>query len=125
MPSRKIVLKKESFISPEILFQPQLIELNSVSIDSSLIHVINNFSQTHAISDIYLTGGVSLTPGISRRLLKQVSEQISNSNFQFHVESEPILTAWREGCRFSIDETFQPLFISKHFYQENGFEKIS
>ena len=136
-----------SQVVPELLFDP-----SPVSVIPNLSSSMNGFPGIAAAvlecvgncdvdirkqvsSDIVLVGGSSLFPGLPDRLLKAVTSPLSPPSGivlpipKCKVTAPPVgvdrmSSSWL-GCSIVAScATFQQLWISRHQYQEDGFDRV-
>lgn len=119
-----VVINKERSRCPEILFQPSLIGNSGAGIHNILFQSISKCDidlQKDLYSNIVLSGGSTMFPGISDRITKEMTA-LSESNFKVKVISPPERTCstWIGGSILASLSTFQIMWISKQDYDEIG-----
>ncbi|CEG43997.1 actin-1 [Plasmopara halstedii] len=95
-----IVIGNERFRTPEVLFQPSLIDL---------------------YCNIVLSGGTTMYPGIGERMTKELTA-LAPSTMKIKVVAPPErkYSVWIGGSILSSLSTFQQMWISKAEYDESG-----
>jgi actin beta/gamma 1 len=122
-----IELGSERFDCPEVLFNPRLIGKEAPGIHKCTVEAINKCSaDTHRnlYSNIVLSGGGTLFPGLGERLSKEISALAPAPPTIKKVEviapPERKYTAWIGGSMLASLSTFQSMWISKAEYDESG-----
>merc|ERR1719290_268729 len=91
-----IVMGKETFTAPEILFQPSL-------------------------ANITLSGGNTKFPGFEKRLYQELSQLFDEkTNIKVRALPNRDLLGWVGAARLSNLSSFQRFWLTKADYQENG-----
>jgi len=120
----QIQLRVERINTPEILFQPSLIGLESAGLIETIQHILNRFSveeQNLLLQNVYVTGGNSMYPNFKDRLeLELRALRPFQSHFTVTRAEDCILDAWRGARAFANHVDFQKMSISKSDYEEKG-----
>jgi len=120
-----IVLGKEKFTAPEILFQPSLANKKTCGLGDlvyySLLKCPGSLHQ-ELLSNITLSGGNSKFPGFERRLTSEVSRLSERQESNIRVKALPSreLLSWVGGARLSNLSSFQRFWLSRADYFETG-----
>ncbi|KRX08339.1 hypothetical protein PPERSA_03333 [Pseudocohnilembus persalinus] len=119
-----ITVKDQRFRCPELLFNPMLAgnefpgihELTYQSIMKCDVDVRKDL-----YSNIVLSGGTTMFPGISERLSKEVAN-LAPSTMKIKVVAPPErkYSVWIGGSILSSLSTFQTMWITKQEYEESG-----
>ncbi|KAJ5078904.1 actin-7-related [Anaeramoeba ignava] len=122
-----IQVSNERFKIPEILFNPNLLGLETYGIHNSIYKSIMSCDlELHdsLFDNIVLSGGSSMFPGIEERLQKEFSFLVKNQNFQIVSPSERKYSVWIGGSILASLSTFRNSWILKEEYEENGIKII-
>ncbi|KAF1745053.1 hypothetical protein MXB_1512 [Myxobolus squamalis] len=119
-----ITIGNERFRCPETLFQPSFIGLESSGLHETLYNSIMKGDidiRSDLYSNIVLSGGSTMFPGISDRMNKEVSA-LAPSSMKVKVIAPPErkYSVWIGGSILSSLSTFQQMWISKQEYDESG-----
>ncbi|KAE9390478.1 actin 1 [Gymnopus androsaceus JB14] len=119
-----ITIGNERFRAPETLFQPHM-----VGLESSGIHQIAYDSiikcdldvRRDLYSNIVLSGGTTMFPGIADRMQKEITA-LAPSSMRVRIVAPPErkYSVWIGGSILASLSTFQNLWISKQEYDESG-----
>lgn len=114
---------EERFRSPEILFNPSLIGSEYLGL-SKLVHKSVSACpidlRGHLLERIIMAGGTTKTPGICRRLLKDLSSLSPRCHVRVTAGAGRQHSAWRGGSVLASLPSFISLCISKQEYMEHG-----
>ncbi|CAI5476302.1 unnamed protein product [Closterium sp. Yama58-4] len=118
-----ITVGSERFRCPEALFNPLL-----VSKEFPSIHQIVNDSimkcdegiRRNLYSNIVLSGGTTLIPGISERITKEVTQLAPANYVKVVAPPERKYSAWIGGSMYAALSTFQQMCITKSEFEEVG-----
>ena len=123
---RVVTVAQEYFQCPEPLFQPQLLNIDSVGIHEICNNSIKRCDEDIRIakdlySNIVLSGGNTLFPGFAERMAKEIEMQ-SRLPPKIRVvasdSSERKYSVWRGGSRLTASlSTFSNFWISKAKYE--------
>lgn len=119
-----ITIGNERFRSPEILFQPSMIGLETNGIARSIASSISKSPvelRKDLTSNIVLAGGNTMFEGISERLLSAL-QVFYRDSLPVKVISPPErkYSSWIGGSILASLSTFQEMWISKQEYDEAG-----
>ena len=122
-----ITLGNERFRCPEALFQPSVLHVESVGIHKNLYDSIMKCDTDgrdltkELFSNIVLSGGSTLFPGIADRLQKEITALApSGRKIKVIPPPEGKYSAWKGGSAMASLSTFQQMWISKQEYDESG-----
>ncbi|TVU24757.1 hypothetical protein EJB05_27211, partial [Eragrostis curvula] len=118
------ILGSERIRCPETLFQPPLIGMESPGIHEATYNSIMKCdidTRKDLYSNIVLSGGSTMFPGIADRLSKEITA-LAPSSMKIKVVAPPErkYSAWMGGSILASLSTFQNMCISKGEYDESG-----
>ncbi|XP_004621782.2 actin-like [Sorex araneus] len=121
---QEIILGSERFLCPEILFQPDLIGINSPGIHMMAFKSMNSCNPQHwdtLFGNILLTGGTGSCAGLQIRLQKEISK-LAVPSMSVKVSSCPYsnCSAWIGGSILSSLSTFKDMWIMHNDYKDVG-----
>merc|ERR1712179_218926 len=117
-------VNNERFRAPEALFQPSYLgmELGGVHqqvVDS--IAVCDIDIRTELLKNMVVSGGTTMYPGFSDRLVKEVSAlSPATAKVKCVTQPERKYSVWIGGSILASLSTFQSMWISKQEYDECG-----
>ncbi len=119
-----IVIGNERFRCPEVLFQPTLIGKEASGIHDCTFQTIMKCDvdiRRDLYSNIVLSGGTTMFPGIAERITKELTA-LAPSTVKIKVVAPPErkYSVWIGGSILSSLSTFQQMWISKTEYDESG-----
>ena len=121
-----ITIGNEQFQCPEPLFQPSLLGMEHAGIHSTSYTSIMRCDpdlRSDLYSNIVLTGGNTMFPGITDRMQKEITA-LAPLNMKVRVitpsDDEKKYAAWKGGSILASHSTFQQMWISKQEYDESG-----
>ncbi|EPR79656.1 actin [Spraguea lophii 42_110] len=119
-----ITVGNERFRCPEALFKPSLAGLESLGIHETCYQSIQKCDidiRKDLYSNIVLSGGTTMFPGISERLHKELKE-LAPSSITLKVVSPPErkYSVWIGGSILASLSTFQQMWITRSEYDEFG-----
>ena len=114
----------ERFICPELLFQPNMVEMEEIGLHESIHNSIRKCDldiRKQLYSNILLAGGSTQIKGFSERLFKELKE-ITSSSVEFNIVTPPDRnnSSWIGGRILSSMSTFGSMCMSKAEYEEIG-----
>jgi len=125
-----IVMGKEKFMAPEIMFQPSLANKKTCGLGELLSYSVLKCPpslQAELLSNITLSGGNSKFSGMDRRLASELSRLIppntwENNKTAIKVKALPSreLLGWIGGARLSNLSSFQRFWLTQADYLESG-----
>ena len=125
LPNDEIMIfGKERFQCPELLFKPQLNNINEDGVHKVIYDCImkceNNF-QKNLFSNIVLTGGTSMFEGLDKRLGKEVSILApSTMKVEVIAPSKRNFATWLGGSILANMDSFPQMVITHDEYNEKG-----
>ena len=119
-----LTVGNERFRAPEALFQPSLVGLNIDGVDETIHKAIMECDldiRLDLYSNIVLSGGNSMYPGIEERMTKDLIKKTGPSIIvrvfaPFYIN----FSAWNGGSVMSCVSSFQQMWITKAEYEEAG-----
>ena len=120
-----ITIGSERFRSSEILFKPNIIGIDQQGIHKlifSSIMTCNVDFRKHLYSNILISGGTTMTHGISKRIQNEIQNLVSFNSIPIQIISPPDrkYSVWIGASVLSSLSTFQQMWITKHEYDESG-----
>jgi len=119
-----IVMGKESFVAPEIMFQPSLASKKSCGLSQLIYYSVLKCEEkvrSELLSNITLSGGNTKFPGFEKRLYQELSSLFDEkTNIKVKALPNRELLGWVGGARLSNLSSFQRFWLTKADYQENG-----
>jgi len=130
LPNGEIIeIGIERFIAPECLFNPSLIGKEMESIEDVLIKAISECDvdlKREFYSNIVLSGGSTMFPGIKPRLTKEIKEKIPESiDLKIIAPPERMLSVWIGGSILTSLKNFEKMWITQSEYKETGPQIIN
>jgi len=121
---RKILIGKERFECPEILFNPKKAGLQIDGIHNSCYDSVmkcDNDVRKDLFQNIILSGGSTLFEGLAERMWTEI-HQLAPSNGRIKVMAPPErkYSVWLGGSILASLGTFQTMWITKGEYDESG-----
>ncbi len=123
-----VVLNRQRFQVPELLFNPMLFNMEAQSIVRAIIDSINSCdldTRPSLLNNIFLTGGSSMFPNLDLRLeheievlLAKTSQQVPN--IRIFAPKERMFSAWVGGSILSQIPEFQKSWVTRISYFKNG-----
>jgi|EP00775_Hariotina_reticulata_P003722 actin len=119
-----ITIGNERFRCPEVLFQPSLVGMEANGIHDTTFNSIMKCDvdiRKDLYSNIVLSGGTTMFPGIADRMSKEISK-LAPSAMKVKVVAPPErkYSVWIGGSILASLSTFQQMWISKSEYDESG-----
>uniref|UniRef100_A0A914E0D0 Actin n=1 Tax=Acrobeloides nanus TaxID=290746 RepID=A0A914E0D0_9BILA len=119
-----ITIGSERFRCPEALFQPSMLGMEVGGINETLYSSIMKCDidiRKDLYSNIVLSGGTSMFPGIADRMSKEITT-LAPSSMKIKVIAPPErkYSVWIGGSILASLSTFQQMWISKQEYDESG-----
>merc|ERR1719410_3291782 len=119
-----IVMGKESFVGPEIMFQPSLASKKSCGLSQLIYYSVLKCDEkirSELLSNITLSGGNTKFPGFEKRLYQELSGLFDEkTNIKVKALPNRELLGWVGGARLSNLSSFQRFWLTKADYQEKG-----
>ena len=124
LPDGKIIqVETERVQAPEIMFNPELIGLESDGLHQLLYDSIikcNHDIRNDLSSNILLCGGNTMFDGFDERLLKELKKLIDYDGIRIIGTTDARYAAWIGGMVATSLSTFMENWISKDEYDESG-----
>lgn len=119
-----ITIGNERFRTPEALFQPSFLGMESSGIHDTVYNSIMKCDvdiRKELYSNIVLSGGTSMYPGISDRMQKELTV-LAPSSIKIKIVAPPErkYSVWIGGSILASLSTFQQMWITKEEYDESG-----
>ena len=127
MPGQQaIVVKEERLKCPELLFTPSLMNTNN---DIDGIHKYTSDSimkcdidiKKDLFKNIVLAGGCTMFEGMQARMRKEIQALAPSTNGpDVASPADRKYSCWLGGAILSMIEKFEPMYITKRDYEEDG-----
>ena len=119
-----ITVNNERFRCPEALFQPSMIGLEADGIHKKTFETIMKCDldvRKELFSNIVLSGGTTMYPGIQERMTKEIS-QLAPAAMKVKVVApqERKYSVWIGGSILASLSTFETMYITKAEYDDAG-----
>eukprot|EP01138_Halocafeteria_seosinensis_P014378 gb/GECG01014679.1/.p1 GENE.gb/GECG01014679.1/~~gb/GECG01014679.1/.p1 ORF type:complete len:377 (+),score=46.43 gb/GECG01014679.1/:1-1131(+) len=119
-----ITIGNERFRTPEVLFQPDMIGKEDAGVHKTMFNTIMKCDvdiRKDLYSNIVLSGGTTMFPGIAERMTKEITA-LAPAAMKIKVVAPPErkYSVWIGGSILSSLSTFQSMWISKEEYDESG-----
>lgn len=124
-----IVMGKQKFTAPEIIFQPELASKKTCGLGELLYYSLMKCDEklrAELAANITLSGGNTKFPGFDKRLSSELSNLLPEGQ-QPRVRALPSreLLSWVGGARLSNLSSFQRFWVTRADYQEKGVMRAS
>ena len=114
----------ERFLAPECFFNPSVIGKELEPLDDVIVGAISECDvdlRRDLYSNIVLSGGSTMFPGIKERLTKEIKEQIPESvDVKIIAPPERMYSVWIGGSILSSLKTFHRMGVTRREYKEMG-----
>ncbi|MHA1669566.1 MAG: actin, cytoplasmic 2 [Promethearchaeota archaeon] len=114
----------ERFLAPESFFNPSVLGKELEPLDDVIVDAIDECDvdlRRDLFSNIVLSGGSTMFPGIKERLTKEIKELIPESvDVRILSPPERMYSVWIGGSILSSLKTFSRMWISRKEYKEMG-----
>ncbi|TRY62578.1 hypothetical protein TCAL_00471 [Tigriopus californicus] len=119
-----ITIGNERFRCPEALFQPSFLGMEAIGIHETTFYSIMRCDvdiRKDLYSNIVLSGGSTMFPGIGDRMQKEITH-LAPSTMKIKIIAPPErkYSVWIGGSILASLSTFQQMWISKQEYDEAG-----
>jgi len=118
----------ERFLAPECFFNPSVIGKELEPLDDVIVGAISECDvdlRRDLYSNIVLSGGSTMFPGIKERLTKEIKEQIPESvDVKIIAPPERMYSVWIGGSILSSLKTFHRMWVTRREYKEMGPQVI-
>lgn len=120
-----LAMEVERFVVPEVLFRPSDVGLRQAGLPEVIVEAVEACDvglRAGLYSNIVLTGGNTLFPGLAERLEKELRALVPHY-YPIHIQrpENPLEYAWVGGSRMAREQDHQ-LFVTKAQYEEYGAE---
>ena len=119
-----ITVGNERFRAPEVLFKPALIGMEQEGVHEATFHSIMKCDvdiRKDLYSNIVLSGGTTMYPGLQERLQKDIAAMAPPSvKVKVIAPPERKYSVWIGGSILASLTTFQQMWINKDEYEESG-----
>lgn len=124
-----IVMGRQKFTAPEIIFQPELASKKTCGLGELLYYSLMKCDEklrAELAANITLSGGNTKFPGFDKRLSTELSNLLPEGQ-QPRVRALPSreLLSWVGGARLSNLSSFQRFWVTRADYQEKGVMRAS
>lgn len=121
---QEILIGNERFRTPECLFQPSLLGMESSGVQENCYNSIMSCDidiRKDLYSNIVLSGGTTMYPGITDRMKKEIG-LLAPSTVKVKIMAPPErkYSVWIGGSVLASLSTFQMMWITKAEYDEHG-----
>ena len=123
----KIILGKERFCTPEILFQPELAQRSDIAPEGIQKYIYDSIMKCEEpirrdfFKHIMIAGGNTLYPNISQRLWREINALAPPNHRTKIIENpERKYSAWLGGSIHATLSTFHTMWITKAEFDESG-----
>ena len=114
----------ERFLAPESLFNPSVLGKELDPLDDVIVDTISECEvdlRRDLYSNIVLSGGSTMYPGIKDRLTKEIREQIPESvDIKIITPPERMYSVWIGGSILSSLKSMHRMWITRREYKELG-----
>jgi len=119
-----IVIGNERFRTPEALFKPSVLGMESAGIHETTYNSIMKCDvdiRKDLYGNIVLSGGTTMFEGIDKRMEKEITN-LAPASMKIKIVAPPErkYSVWIGGSILSSLSTFQQMWISKQEYDESG-----
>jgi len=124
----EVQIDQERFLVPELLFHPQLNQIEIESLPTSIVDCIMACDidvRPKLMEQIFLTGGGSMFPQLEMRLKTELEKEFmkrNKINAEIHILAprERVFSNWVGGSILSMIPEFQNQWISRSQYYRDG-----
>lgn len=121
---RKILIGKERFQCPEILFNPGMANFDCEGVHKYCFDSVmkcDNDVRKDLFANIILSGGSTLFESMGERLWQEIHTLTPQSGrIKVLAPPERLFSVWLGGSILASLSTFQTMWITKQEYDENG-----
>eukprot|EP01126_Amoeba_proteus_P057650 TRINITY_DN734_c0_g1_i1.p1 TRINITY_DN734_c0_g1~~TRINITY_DN734_c0_g1_i1.p1 ORF type:complete len:388 (-),score=74.84 TRINITY_DN734_c0_g1_i1:88-1251(-) len=118
-----ILVGNERFRAPEALFNPSVLGRESVGIHEAIYNSIMRCDidlRRDLYSNIVLSGGTTMMPGMENRLLKEIQRLVPKCMVKIIAPPERKFSVWIGGSILASLSSFRSMWLTKHEYEEKG-----
>eukprot|EP00274_Cyanoptyche_gloeocystis_P008289 CAMPEP_0196655176 /NCGR_PEP_ID=MMETSP1086-20130531/4918_1 /TAXON_ID=77921 /ORGANISM="Cyanoptyche gloeocystis , Strain SAG4.97" /LENGTH=374 /DNA_ID=CAMNT_0041987337 /DNA_START=198 /DNA_END=1322 /DNA_ORIENTATION=- len=125
LPDGQVVtVGTERFRCPEVLFAPELLGRDALGLHHSIYNCVNRCDvdvRRDLYSNIVLSGGTTMFPGIEARLAKEIAELAPMSTkVKIVAQPERKYAVWIGGSILATLQSFHHSWITQDEYHEHG-----
>lgn len=121
---QSVNLGSERYLAPEVLFCPELIGSEEISVSEALIKSVMKSDidlRPILFEQVVLAGGSTLFPGFGDRFLSEVRKGApERTRIRISAPPDRINSAWSGGSILASLSTFKNMWVSKEDYDEYG-----
>lgn len=114
----------ERFLAPEVFFNPGAVGKETPPMDEVIVESVSKCDidlRRDLYSNIVLSGGSTMFPGLKERLTKEISEMIpENVEVKIIAPPERMYSVWIGGSILASLKTFQKMWVTKKEYKDIG-----
>ena len=125
---KSVKIGNERFLCPEAYFQPHLLGLEEPGVHRTLHDTIQTCDldcRRALYSNIIMSGGSTLIPGFSDRLMKEMSGLVPSSvKMKIQNISWRKYLVWTGGSIYSSIPFYTSAFVTKQEYEEHGLRVV-
>lgn len=128
---QKIIVGKERFQCPEVLFQPSLQDFKCPSIVENIITSIDKCDEDYRplfYGNLVISGGSSMFPGLVTRLISELNraKRMPGSKFAIdEVMNSRKCTAWSGGSILASIKGYRGFWMTKDEYEDIGPDRVN
>ena len=119
-----VVVGDEAYAAPELMFQPDLAKKKYSGLHQLVYESVMRCDEklrSRLLTNIMLTGGNSLIPGLETRLQKELSQLLpKNTIVRVQAQKGRENFTWNGGAHLCSLSSFQRLWLTKQDYMETG-----
>ena len=120
-----MLVSKERFQAPELLFKPKL---NGLSMDGLVEHLQSSIAKCHPdlkselCANIVLSGGTTMFDGFPERIEKEVTRIAPGMEFRVvaPAKQDRLYAAWMGGAKLASEPIFEKMALTLEEYMEVG-----
>jgi len=114
----------ERFLAPEVFFNPGAVGKETLPMDEIIVEAVSKCDidlRRDLYSNIVLSGGSTMFPGLKERLTKEISEMIpENVEVKIIAPPERMYSVWIGGSILASLKTFQKMWVTRKEYKDIG-----
>ncbi len=119
-----ITIGQERFLAPELFFNPSAMGSEEQSMPELIYNSINECDvdiRPHLYSNIVLSGGSTMFPGLKERLHKELSAMVPEAvEIKIVAPPERRYSVWIGGSILASLKTFNKMWVSRKEYNDSG-----
>lgn len=119
-----LTIGAERFMAPELLFNPSVAGSEELPLDEQIYNAIQACDvdlRRDLYSNIVLSGGSTMFPGLKERLHKELTELVPETmEIKIIAPPERRYSVWIGGSILSSLKTFSKLWVTRKEYKESG-----